>query len=304
MRIAIIGAGMCGLTAARVLEDAGHAPVLFDKSRGVGGRMATRRVGDDLQFDHGAQYLSAKGDGFAAFLARAKAAGAAGNWTPEGASVRTVGIPGMNAIAKTQAGGLDLRLGTEIAHVQQADGAWQVADEGFDRVILTIPAPQAAQLLGANPLTQALEPVVMAPNLTLLLALPKSASPPFVSRRAPQDDISWIALDSAKTSRTGPDCWVAQASPEWSRAHLELEKDAIAAKMLPMVCNLIGADQSAALHVAGHRWRYALAQKPLGQPFLSDGAGLFIGGDWALAGRVEAAWDSGQAMAKAVLASR
>lgn len=303
MRIAIIGAGMCGVTAARVLADAGHAPVILDKGRGVGGRMATRRVGDGLQFDHGAQYLSAKKAGFAALLDRAREMGAAHRWTPQGTSERTVGSPGISAIPKCLSNGLDLRLGTDVESIDQVDGGWSVAGLTFDRVICTTPSPQTARLLGRHSLTQALEPVVFAPNLTLMLALPKAEQPPFTSRRAPDDNIAWIALDSAKTSRPGPDCWVAQASPEWSRAHLELDKDEIAAKMLPMVCAIIGADPTAALYVSGHRWRFALAETPLGQPFLTDGTGLFLGGDWALAGRVEAAWDSGQAMAQAVLAT-
>ena len=67
MRVAIIGAGMSGLACARRLVDAGLSPVVFDKGQGIGGRMATRRV-DGLQFDHGAQYVTAQDSGFAAVL--------------------------------------------------------------------------------------------------------------------------------------------------------------------------------------------------------------------------------------------
>ena len=54
--VAIIGAGMSGLAAARVLSDAGYAVTIFEKSRGVGGRAATRRRAGFI-YDHGAQYI-------------------------------------------------------------------------------------------------------------------------------------------------------------------------------------------------------------------------------------------------------
>ena len=66
--VIIIGAGMAGLACARKLADAGITPVVLDKGRGIGGRVATRRVGD-LQFDHGAQFVNAHGAGFATVLA-------------------------------------------------------------------------------------------------------------------------------------------------------------------------------------------------------------------------------------------
>ncbi len=78
--VAVIGAGMAGLAAARILSEAGVRCTLFDKSRGVGGRMSTRRAGD-LQFDHGAQYFSAKGNRFQSLWALG-ATGVAAEWFP------------------------------------------------------------------------------------------------------------------------------------------------------------------------------------------------------------------------------
>ena len=73
--IAIIGAGMSGMICARNLKDAGYEPIVFEKSRGVGGRMATRRTNEGLQFDHGAQYVTAKNKYFQSFIDRAASAG-------------------------------------------------------------------------------------------------------------------------------------------------------------------------------------------------------------------------------------
>ena len=67
MRYAIVGAGMAGLACAEALKQAGHSVVLFDKGRGAGGRMSTRRLPTSLgevAIDHGAQYFTARDPAF------------------------------------------------------------------------------------------------------------------------------------------------------------------------------------------------------------------------------------------------
>lgn len=78
LKVAIIGAGMAGLTCAQDLAQCGMDVVVFDKGRGLGGRMATRRTDGSFQFDHGTQYLSSHSAGFSAMLTSAKSAGAVG----------------------------------------------------------------------------------------------------------------------------------------------------------------------------------------------------------------------------------
>lgn len=302
-RIAIIGAGLTGLTAARVLQEAGHAPVIFDKGRGIGGRLSTRRADGGLQFDHGAQYLTAKSPGFAAFLAALETTSAAAPWSLSPNKTGTVGTPGMSSLAKHLAQGLTVQQQVEVPPLSASAGGWTIAGETFSHLLCTTPAPQAAALIGADhPLHKALQSVEMAPNLTLMLALPEGSPRPFISRRDADDDIAWLARDTAKPGRGRADCWVAQASLGFSLAQLELDKPAIAAAMLPLVCARLDADPATALYVSGHRWRYAQTLNPLGTPFLQDGR-LFIGGDWALGARAEHAWQSGTAMATALLNS-
>lgn len=305
MRVAIIGAGLAGLTAAQGLLKAGLTPIVFDKGRGVGGRLSTRRAEGGLQFDHGAQYVSARSPEFDAFLREVEKAGAAGRWTLDDGRERLVGTPGMSAIAKYQARRVDIRQGVEISVLKRDSGGWSVAGERFDRLISTVPAVQAVRLIGsAHPATEALNSVVMEPSLTLMLSLPARSDLPFRTRRNASDDIAWLALDSSKPGRTASDCWVAQASVDWSRAHLECDKAEIAARMLPLVCKRLGVDPAAANYASGHRWRFARATRPLGRPVLNCGDNLFFGGDWSLSDRAEGAWQSGKSLAQAVLESR
>ena len=65
--VLVIGSGMTGIACARKLHAAGLDVLVLDKGRGIGGRMATRRVevnGQTICFDHGAQYVTARATGF------------------------------------------------------------------------------------------------------------------------------------------------------------------------------------------------------------------------------------------------
>ncbi len=305
--VAIIGAGMAGLACAQRLARGGMRPVLFDKGRGIGGRVATRRVGG-LQFDHGAQYVTARGAEFTALLREFAASGVAAPWDDGTTSAKTVGMPGMSALAKALGAGLDIRQNAQVTGVVAADRGWRLhigdTDVYAARVVITVPAPQVTGLLGAaHPLIGALADVRMAPCLTLMAAVRGAA--PFVNRADPDDALAWIAQDSSKPGRPSADpvAWVAQAGQAFSEMHLEKDAEAIAALMLPLLCDRLGVTLDAVTHSAAHRWRYARVTAPLGQPFLrSEDASLYLGGDWCIGPRVEAAWDSGIAMGHDLLA--
>lgn len=304
--IAIIGAGMSGLACAQHLKQAGQAPVIFDKGRGIGGRLATRRA-DGLQFDHGAQYVNAHESGFARLLAKLSASGAAAPWSDGTGRTHTVGTPDMATIAKAMGADLDIRQNAQVAAVKRTGDGWtlQIDDAAYDaaHVVITAPAPQIAPLIGpSTALATALSPVRYAPCLTLMAAL--RAPAPFISRNMPEDDLAWIAQDNSKPGRPVGDAttWVAQASPAFSLLHLEKAPADIAALMLPLLCDRLGAPMDAVIHATAHRWRYARVTTPLGRPFLSNSdATLYLGGDWCLGPRVEAAWTSGTAIARDLL---
>jgi hypothetical protein len=304
--VIIIGAGMAGLACARRLADAGMAPVVLDKGRGIGGRVATRRAGD-MQFDHGAQYVNAHGAGFASVLDGLENTGALAGWADGTGRTHMVGVPGMSALPKALGVGLDIRQNTQVLRLTLDSRGWllHLADGSLQAatVVVTVPAPQVASLLGADhPLVAPLGAVQMAPCLTLMAALPGPA--PFLIRKDADDALSWIAQDSAKPGRPQAHgtLWVAQAGTAFSMAHLEDDQATLTARMLPLLCDRLGASLAAVTHASTHRWRYARVTRPLGQPFLrSDDASLYLGGDWCLGARIEAAWDSGTAIAANLL---
>jgi hypothetical protein len=306
IEIAIIGSGLTGLACGRALAQAGLAPVIFDKGRGVGGRMATRRA-EAYRFDHAAQILTAEGADFAAALRALVEAGAAAAWTPSTGDAGIVGVPGMSSIAAAMAASLDVRQGVQVTALGPVAGGWSIQageeEHRAARVIVTVPAPQVEGLLGGeHALAAMLADVRYEPCLTLMAAV--DAPAPFTARRDPGDALSWIALDSSKPGRArgGPMAWVAQAGAEFSAAHLDETAEAIAARMLPLLLERIGATGAPVAHASAHRWRYATVAAPLGRPFLRDATGtLHLGGDWCLGATAEAAWRSGRAIAADVL---
>lgn len=303
----IIGSGMAGLTCARTLADAGQPVRVLDKGRGIGGRMATRSVATAsgrLTFDHGAQYLRPRDPEFAQVLAQAGMR----PWPDGPDHGRQVGMPGMSDALRVLADGLDVTQQIEVTSILWQDGGWNLTTAHgalrCRRVVLTIPAPQISPLLGgAHPFATQSDRVVMAPCLTLMAAFPIDSPRPFATRLDPSHPLAWVAQDSTKPGRAqGAVTWVAQASHAFSNEYLEESPDDIAARMLPLLAEILGLDPARALYVRAHRWRYAHTSTPLGQPFLrNDDRTLYAGGDWCIGSRAESAWQSGRAIARDIL---
>lgn len=310
-RVAIVGAGMAGLSAAHVLRDAGVACTLFDKSRGLGGRMSTRRVGD-LQFDHGAQYFSAKGESFAALVRQWRDAGCMADWL-DGA---LVGAPAMTSPAHRMATGFEVITAREVKGLSRTARGWTLLDangpiearEGneFSAVLFALPAPQIAPILSpAGVSFDAINKVRFAPCWALMLGYAKRFDFVWTHLRDDAADLAWIARDATKPQRSGEhETFVIHASADWSRRWLELSKDEAAVRLLALFREKTGL-QDEPIFVAAHRWRYALVEETAGEACLWDNdARIGACGDWCLGSRVEAAFDSGEAMARAYLASK
>ncbi len=310
---------MAGLACAWQLHRAGTAATVFDKGRRSGGRLATRRIGN-LQFDHGAQYATARNPFFQDML---HAAGPlAATWTERPHDPWWVGVPGMSALALAviaNGGAGDVLSLGHVAWLHREPEGWRIrhrdaattppglvaADGGeiagpFDAVVLAIPAPQAAGLLDGigHPLASQLAAVRMAPCWALMLAFPEGHDGPDVQTH--DGPLAWIARDSSRPGRPRrPECWVGHASPAWSRLHLEHSPDDV----LPLLWDAFAAATGigdAPSVAAVHRWRYARVEAALGEPCLSSSDGLAVCGDWCLGPRVEAAFESGLAAAAAV----
>lgn len=285
--IAIIGAGMAGLAAAQRLSEAGRAVQIFDKSRGLGGRLATRRAGA-LRINHGAPCVTVTSPGFRAWLLALDA-------TVQGN--RAWGVPGMSALLRPVARALDIAHGIEIEHISESVGGHQLTDSHgqthgpLAAVILALPAPQVAGI--APELSGALEPVRMAPVWTLLMAtegrldLPDRGPAPFETIASTPDQPGTV--------------WACHTTTDFAARCLEEDKPAMAARLFSRLQEGLGPIPTPT-YLAAHRWRYGRVAVPLGEPFAGSAErGVVAGGDWALGNDAEAAWLSGRAMADALL---
>ena len=304
-KIAVIGAGISGLTAARGLVDAGHRVTIFEKSGGTGGRLSTRRT-DFGSFDHGAQYVTAKSTLFQDHLERWTNEGAVDQWRPNGktgAHKWYVGRPGMSSLVKPMTKGLEIRKRTRICEISRHKdqiicGDETGATESFTRVIVSIPSPQALDLLGAvDPVFNRLSEVTYLPCWTAMFAFQEPIeSLPDYYRGEHNQSVSWFARNTSKPDRSGSETFLVQAGGNWSEDHLEDPKEDILLEMKKELEAKAGAPLTPD-YSAIHRWRYALVTKALGQDYLaSSDARIFAIGDGLLGGRVEAAFESARGL--------
>ena len=305
-RIAIVGAGRSGRSCAGSLCLGGAEVQLFDKSRGPGGRMSTRRVETPLgtvSFDHGAQYVTARGDGFRAEVARWAAEGLAAPWPAAGPEA-WVGVPGMNTPVKALAESQSIAWSSVVEALSRDGDTWRLkTPEGlsrpFDSVVLALPAEQAAALLSGWDADLAARAAASqtAPCWTVMAAFAERL--PVAADTLGEDGVlGWAARNSAKPGRGEPEAWVLQASPDWSRHHLEDPAEAVGQALLAAFAGRIGAPLPEPMVLQAHRWRYARSSAGSDLALWSGAAQLGCCGDWLAGPRIECAWDSGQALAR------
>lgn len=341
LNIAIIGAGIAGITAARTLANAGHHVQVFEKSRGPGGRMSTRDSNFGT-FDHGAQYFTVRDPRFSLAIqavpgttdiCRPWSANAVRVLDPLGhvfeaarasKEAHFVAKPGMNALVRHWAEplGKAVHSNTPITRLERgAKGLWTLHADGhkftgFDHVLLAIPSVQAANLLKASgkeaadaQWLQAMNAVDVAPCWTLMLAFPNATQPnlhigpQWNAARSIHHRIAWLARESSKPGRGKVERWTVQASAAWSAEHINDTDARVQAKLLRAFSELTGIRAEPA-HTQVHRWLYAKTITPLGVSHQYNPAnGLGTCGDWHLGHRVEDAFVSGLELALAVCQS-
>jgi hypothetical protein len=327
-KIAIIGAGMAGLTAAIRLQAAGHHVVIFEKSRGPGGRLASRRTADGSDsVDIGAQYFTIRNEAFRTFLDRyaGESIYASWNgplshqrddlsWEPFKSGERYVGVPRMTAISRALSAHARVEFETRIERLSlQTEQSLLLTDtEGvdhgpFDDLILTAPPAQAQTLLATlDDGTYATDPVFtdrpLAACWTLAMGFPASLGLKEDGFSCKHPILQWVANNSRKPGRKDnsngrPEWWVLHARADWSEAYQSADKVWVEEQMLAAFQDLTGATGVPDEQFA-HRWLYAKPQASETGPGYRWYAGLRIGlcGDWLVSGRVEGAFESAEAL--------
>ncbi|MBS1706126.1 MAG: FAD-dependent oxidoreductase [Armatimonadetes bacterium] len=323
MNIAIIGSGLAGLGAARTLREAGHHVVIFEKSRGVGGRLATRRIGD-FTFDTGATTLTPRTSELARLMTadldtsdlvkveRPIYAMEYGRIAPGDPSrlreTRYAYRSGVTKLPKLLSDGIELRLDTQIGALSATDNAVQIGGELFDYAVLTAPAAQTGFLLTTAGEARPLGSVVYRKCLSVLLGFgtPNPEVPFFaVIDPAQRNPIVWISIESIKTDCRAPkgkSAMVVQMNRDYSNDHFEVSDDRLIQDALSGVSRLFGSQFSAAEVADVKRWRYSQPEMTVSFEAVNPkGARILVAGDSIAGGRAELAYDSGITAAKRIL---
>jgi renalase len=328
-KIAIIGAGIAGLACARVLVSQGFDVRVFDKGRGPGGRMSTRRVTTELgevSFDHGAQYFTARDPDFVAEVARLAGLGAVDRWT--GCLVKLhkdgsnsplahedifVGTPGMNAVVRALGDGVTIAWATRVQTITRAGGSWQLTAQtgevlgAFDHIVCGVPAEQVAPLLTtiAPDFADQAKAISSLPCWAGMFVFDRPISIPFDAMRVEGYPIvDFIAMNHSKPGRADVPSYVVHAHADWSQTHLEETPERVAQHLEKALRGYADNTPNLVFSTA-HRWRYARVEVAHGVGHLWDSAqGIGACGDWLSGPRVESAWLSGHHLGHAIAQSQ
>jgi hypothetical protein len=290
-RVAVIGAGLAGLTCARALAEAGIAVMVFEKSRGVGGRMATRRLEGigagagaealawQAEADHGVPSFSARRPAFAQAVREAVARGWLQPWQPRPAAASArlaadepqwVATPAMKSWCAALAEGLDVVLRQQVDGLARLPGGWAVqaggvcVGEGFDRVLLALPPAQAAALLLPHQATWAEQLAAWPMQATWTwMGVCADAAPAldWDVLRPLAGPLSRIERQCGRPWRrtpSGREVWTAHATPAWTEAHLEAEPAQVEPALRTALALAVGVERRWEGSWV-HRWRYAQA---------------------------------------------
>lgn len=350
----IVGAGMAGLSAAFALRDTPLRVTIVEKSRGVSGRAATRRRDVETasgtarwRYDHGAQYTSPMPGSRAAALLRDTLPnhdvhaieGAVwpfddgGTLRPDrvrpDAGVRWTypnGIAEIGRRLRDAMPGLDLRIQTRVERIARNGPTWGATSDdglaigdGYDAVLLTAPAPQAADLIRgsgvSHDLVDALAATPYRSQFTVVWGFDEPVDRPegvyaLVNSAEHGEatgghDVAWLAFESDKPNRAPEGCTLllAQMSPAWTQVHYEADRSDVVAAATRAVEGLIGT-LPVPLWTDTQRWRYALPDAPLPPEAIEAAAemNLFIAGDMTAAkGRVHLALEEGMDVADRIV---
>lgn len=322
--IAVIGAGISGLVLARELSHYAEV-VVFEKARGVGGRMSTRYA-DPFYFDHGTQFFTARTPAFQEYLAHYLNRGIVAEWTGKVITLEAgaketkrlwfephlVASPNMNSLCKALAQGMTIHTSCEVAPLQNIPGdSWELMDKdgkslgAYDWVISTAPPVQTARLF--KPYLAEDHPlrcVILQGCYALMLGYSAAWQRSWIAASVNESPLQWISVNSSKPGRdAGKTCLVIHSTNPWAEAHINDDMNEAQTFLLEEFTKVTGIDTATADYINLHRWRYATVDTPRAVGGLMDAqVKLAATGDWCGASRIEDVWIHATSLAEKIAA--
>jgi renalase len=312
-KIAIIGAGIAGLTIATKLKNIAEVTV-FEKARGVGGRMSTR-FADPFYFDHGAQFFTARTKKFQQFLEIYMKNNIVQEWKGKVINFELgkkpskrlwfephlIACPNMNSLCKEMAKNLNnIIINTEIAPLDEKDvNGWHIKNKQgeligyFDLVISTAPPVQTVKLFekylpADNPMTR----VKMQGCYSLMIGFNKKWDKSWIAAKVRDNPIKWISINSSKPQRNQDiTSIVAHSRNNWAEEHIDDDVAEAQAFLLAKFQEISGIDCTNADYISSHRWRYAIVEETEKSGCYYDKENNIASvSDWCSTSRIEEVW--------------
>ncbi len=314
----IIGGGMSGLMAANILENKGFKTIILDKGRGIGGRLATRRIKNETfgegVFDYGAQFFTVNHPLFRDWVNRWQARHIIEKWSDgfildktKARKTGTLFYRGRNSnrdIAKHLSANLNVHTSMRVTSFVRESNQWHVnteKSESFsgDLLVLTAPIPQILELFDNSGIVPDEQTTNRLINVTshrciagLILLKNKSNIPAPGGVWMDGEPISWIADNTVKGISPNGNAITIHTGPEFSMQSWDWENDKILNTMLQSCGSWIGQDIA---DYQIHRWKYSQPFQTFGEPFLyiSQPGPMILAGDGFTGNRIESAALSG-----------
>lgn len=316
--VAVVGAGIAGISAAQVLRERGCDVVVLDRGLRIGGRMAARTMRDTFLpyegriVDVGASYLTADHPEFLAVVQGWVDSGVARPWTdtfrtatPAGLHGSTTGPmrfaarAGLRSLVEDLAADLTTVVNPrDVGSVQREGDGVLVDGEAFDAVVLAVPGPQARDIVPLDdPLHFLLSDLAWLPVLSLTAA--------YADRRWPELDgvfvngseqITFIADDGRRRGDGAP-VLVVQSHADLAARHLD-DPAAAAPELLEALRAVLDVPSPAWYDVK--RWSLARPESHHDEPFGLVGRVGVCGDAWGAPPRIQTAWLSGRRLGEAI----
>ncbi|NJP22533.1 MAG: NAD(P)-binding protein [Hydrococcus sp. CRU_1_1] len=311
----IIGGGISGLIIATILQRNGIKVTVLDKGRGIGGRLATRRISHSETvegvFDYGAQYFSVSNPNFQVWVDEWLDRSIVKEWDFQDGKSRYCGVDGIRGIAKYLAQELNVRTATKVVKINRHNSQWLVETENKQRfssdlLVITPPVPQSLALLDNSgiilppEIRSHLATISYYPCLAVLALFKDPCSLPSPGGlRLEDESLVWLASNDRKGISPQGYAVTLHATPQFSETHWQADDAQILQKLLAAAANYLTSE---ILEYQVHRWRYSLPKTFYNQSYLAlPELSLVMAGDAFVSAKVEGAVLSGIAAAEYLL---
>lgn len=301
--VLIVGAGISGITLARSLPSDSFNVTLFDKSQGVGGRIATRRL-EEGKWDHGIPWIDPSlvpQQDREIWLSLLKPV--------QGISASPlIASQGLTQLPKSLCSSLALFKNCKIVRLEidKESSSWVIEDEkkgvySGDILVLTLPSPQAYELLLKSNILEStgwgssLSQIIYRPQLIVL------------GKNSPQSPCLWsleenepfeLLVDNGKKGiEKSHGYFTGYLTESFSRKHFEESDETTLKAIRSVLKNRFDIDP---LHLELKRWRYSQTTHSLQESFLKAAlpAPLFFIGDGLAGGQLKGAIHSATKLAQ------